>query len=128
MFFFKKWAIPGLFFIYFRLFKQHYNFTANKCEKCPSSKRLEPTTFGTRVSQHNHYIRAPSLSLIYILINGNLFIHFLQIGSINWSFYSVQLQPLLLHSLDRTACACIVLSTEAKRVQHLNKRLFICCN
>ena len=24
-------------FIFFRLFKQHYNFTTNKCEKCPSS-------------------------------------------------------------------------------------------
>ena len=33
---FFKWAIPGLFFIYFRLFKQLYNFT-DKCEKCPFS-------------------------------------------------------------------------------------------
>ena len=30
-------AIPGLFLIYFRLFKKHYNFTTNKCERCPTS-------------------------------------------------------------------------------------------
>ena len=36
--FFKKWANPGLFFVYFRLFKQTLQFfTTNKCEKCPSS-------------------------------------------------------------------------------------------
>ena len=35
--FFKKWANPVLFFIYFRLFRTHYKFY-NKyvCEKCPS--------------------------------------------------------------------------------------------
>ena len=39
-YFFKKLAIPGLFFVYFRLFKQTLLqfFTTNKCEKCPSSK------------------------------------------------------------------------------------------
>ena len=35
--FFKKWAIPGLFLIYFRLSSKYYNFKTNKYKKCPSS-------------------------------------------------------------------------------------------
>ena len=36
--FFKKWANPGLFFIYFRSFQtNNTTFTTNQCEKCPSS-------------------------------------------------------------------------------------------
>ena len=36
---FFKWAIPVFFFVYFRSLQtnKHYNFTANHCEKCPSS-------------------------------------------------------------------------------------------
>ena len=38
---FFKWANPGLFFVYFRLFQTNIItiFTANKCEKWPSSIR-----------------------------------------------------------------------------------------
>ena len=36
--FFKKWANPGLFFVYLCLFKQTLQFfRTHKCEKCPSS-------------------------------------------------------------------------------------------
>ena len=36
--FFKKWADPSIFFVYFRSFsnKHQYNFTSNLCEKCQS--------------------------------------------------------------------------------------------
>ena len=56
--FFKKWANPVLFFIYFRLFRTHYKFY-NKyvCEKMSihfTVPRFELTTFGTRVSSHDH--------------------------------------------------------------------------
>ena len=38
VFFLKKWANPGIFCIYFCLFKTHIIiFTTNKCEECPSS-------------------------------------------------------------------------------------------
>ena len=38
--YFFKWAIPGLFFVYFRSFQTNFTiFTTNKCEKCPSSIR-----------------------------------------------------------------------------------------
>ena len=38
VFFFWKWAILGLFFIYFQSFHtNNANFTAKQCEKCPSS-------------------------------------------------------------------------------------------
>ena len=39
--YFKKWANPGLFFIYFWSFQTNIItiFTTNKCEKCPSSIR-----------------------------------------------------------------------------------------
>ena len=42
--FLKKWANPGLFFIYFRSFQTNNTiFTANQCEKmsCPSSIRCQ---------------------------------------------------------------------------------------
>ena len=42
--FLKKWAIPGLFFVYFRLFQTNNTiFTTNECEKmsCPSSIRRQ---------------------------------------------------------------------------------------
>ena len=47
--YFKKWANPGLFFIYFWSFQTNIItiFTTNKCEKCPSSIRcweLNPWT------------------------------------------------------------------------------------
>ena len=32
-----KWAIRGLFLVYFRSFSNITNFTTNQCEKCPSS-------------------------------------------------------------------------------------------
>ena len=36
--FLKKWANPGLFFVYFRSFQTNITiFTTNICEKCPSS-------------------------------------------------------------------------------------------
>ena len=38
--FFKKWANPGLFFVYLWTFQKiNTNFTINQCEKCPSSIR-----------------------------------------------------------------------------------------
>ena len=38
VFFWKKWANPGLFFVYFRSFQTNNTiFIANICEKCPSS-------------------------------------------------------------------------------------------
>ena len=38
LFFFFKWANPGLFLFDFRLFNQtNTNFATNQCEKCPSS-------------------------------------------------------------------------------------------
>ena len=38
VFFFKKWANLGLFFVYFRSFQTNNTiFTTNQCEKCPSS-------------------------------------------------------------------------------------------
>ena len=38
-FFKKKWFIPSLFFVYFRLSKQTLQFLQEICEKCPSSIR-----------------------------------------------------------------------------------------
>ena len=51
-FFLKKWAIPGLFFVYFWSFshKHEYNFTTNQCEKMSiqyTTLGFEPTTFRT---------------------------------------------------------------------------------
>ena len=60
MFFFKKkWANPGLFFLYFRSFKRNIVtiFTTNICEKMSIQYTVlgfDPTTFGTWVSSHNH--------------------------------------------------------------------------
>ena len=39
--FLKKWANPGLFFIYFHSFTHITIFTSNKCEKCPFSIRCQ---------------------------------------------------------------------------------------
>ena len=55
---FLKWAFPGLFLIYFRLLQTKIrNFTTIKYEKMSIQYTVlgfEPTTFGTRVSSHNH--------------------------------------------------------------------------
>ena len=50
--FFKKWAIPGLFFVYFRSYsnKHQYNFTRNEREIMSiqyTAFGFEPTTFRT---------------------------------------------------------------------------------
>ena len=57
--FFKKWANPGLFIIYFRSFQTYIItiFTTNICENMSIQCRVpgfEPTTFGKWVSSHNH--------------------------------------------------------------------------
>ena len=57
--FFKKWAIPGLFFVYFWSYsnKHQYNFTRNEREIMSiqyTAFGFEPTTFRTWVSSHNH--------------------------------------------------------------------------
>ena len=44
-----KWAVTGLFFVHFRLFKQTLHFTTNKCEKMSIQYMVlgfEPTAFG----------------------------------------------------------------------------------
>ena len=56
---FKNWAIPGLFFIYFRLFKKYYNsYNKYMCKNVITIQYtlpgFEPMTFGTWVSSHNH--------------------------------------------------------------------------
>ena len=61
----KRWANPGLFYHLFSVFsnKHHYNFTTNVCEKMSIQYTVpgfEPTAFGTWVSSHNHYTRAPA--------------------------------------------------------------------
>ena len=65
--FWNKWANPGLFFIYFRLF----NHTLQSLKQCFMWKNVfkymvpgfKLTTFGTWVSFHNHWTRAPTLFL-----------------------------------------------------------------
>ena len=51
IFFFKKWANLGLFFVYFRSFQTNITiFTTNICEKMSIQYTVpgfEPTTFGT---------------------------------------------------------------------------------
>ena len=58
-FFLKKWAIHGLFFIYFRLFKQTLQFlqqiyVENVMYIQYMVPGFEPMTFETQVSCHNH--------------------------------------------------------------------------
>ena len=58
-YFFIKWANPGLFFVYFRSFKQTLFFYNKSMWKNVMSIQytapgFEPTTFGMRVSSHNH--------------------------------------------------------------------------
>ena len=56
-FFLKKWAIPGLFPIYFRLIKQTPQLYSKKCENMSIQYTVlgfKPTTFRTSVSSHNH--------------------------------------------------------------------------
>ena len=57
--FFKKWAILGLFFVYFSLFKQTLLFLQQKYVKKIMTIQytvtgFKPTTFETQVSSHNH--------------------------------------------------------------------------
>ena len=54
--FLKKWANPGLFFVYFRSFQTNnfYNKYMWKMSIQYMVPRFEPTTFGTQVSSHNH--------------------------------------------------------------------------
>ena len=52
-----KWAIPSLFFVYFRLFKQTLHFLLQNYVKMSiqyTVQGFEPTTFGSGVSSHNH--------------------------------------------------------------------------
>ena len=56
--FLKKWANPGLFFVYFWSFQTNTItiFTTNTCEKMSIQYMVlefEPTTFRMRVSSHN---------------------------------------------------------------------------
>ena len=68
---FKKWANPGLFFIYFRPSEETLQFfTTNKCEKISIQDTVpgfELTTFGTWASSHNQKIKAPAATLINVL-------------------------------------------------------------
>ena len=65
LFFLIKWAIPGLFFVYFHPIKQTFLiFTTIKCETMSIQYTVlgfEPTTFSTWVSSDNHNTRAPAL-------------------------------------------------------------------
>ena len=51
MIFFKKWANPGLFFVYFRSFQiNNAIFTTNQCEKMSlqyTALGFQPATFHT---------------------------------------------------------------------------------
>ena len=62
--FLKKWANPGLFFIYFRSFQTNNTiFTTNQCEKCPSSTwhwDSNPRPFD--MSRHTWPLHRPGLS------------------------------------------------------------------
>ena len=55
----KKWAILGLFFVYFRSFNKQYNFYNKSMWKNVMSIQypalgFEPLTFGMWVASHNH--------------------------------------------------------------------------
>ena len=55
--FFKKWVIPGLFFVYYNLFKQILHFVHQVMWKMTIQYMVlgfEPKTFRTWVSSHNH--------------------------------------------------------------------------
>ena len=61
----------GLFFIYFRLFKQTLQFLLQYMWKMSIQYmvvRFEPKVFRTRVSSHNHKTRAPPYLFDYLLI------------------------------------------------------------
>ena len=60
--FFKKLANPGLFIHLFSVFsnKHHYKFYNKLLSIQYTVPGFEPTTFGTRVSSHDHYTRAPA--------------------------------------------------------------------
>ena len=59
-YFFIKWANPGLFFVYFRSFQTNNTIFYNKSmwknvmSIQYTAPGFEPTTFGMRVSSHNH--------------------------------------------------------------------------
>ena len=64
---FYKWAIPGLSFVFFVFSSNYYNFSNKYMWKNVhrvSSSGIEPTTFWTWVSSHNHQTRA--IFLLYI--------------------------------------------------------------
>ena len=67
-----KWAILGVFSIYFRPFKQTLQFLQQIYVKIfmtiqYTAPGFQPTTFGTQVSSHNHKTRAPALSTRKVL-------------------------------------------------------------
>ena len=62
---FFKWLILGLFFVYFRLFKQTLQFEQQiyvnfLCRFSIQRRDWNPQPKGTRESSHNHYARAPA--------------------------------------------------------------------
>ena len=62
--FLKKWAILGLFFCFFSLFKQTLQFYQQINVKMSNQYMvmgIEPTPFRKQVSSHNHQNRAPAL-------------------------------------------------------------------
>ena len=67
--FLKKWSNPGLFFVYFWSFQTNIPNFYNKYmwKFFPSSIRCRDSnlTFGTWVSSHNHYTRAPALNRFF---------------------------------------------------------------
>ena len=69
--FFLKMGHPRpLFSIYFRLFKQTVQFL--QCEKMCiqyTVLRFEPTTFGTRISFHKYWTRAPARTVLYVCVH-----------------------------------------------------------
>ena len=65
VFFFKKWANPGLFFVYFWSFQTNNTiFTTNQCEKmsCPSSIRRQDSNPGPLERESPPITTRPGLS------------------------------------------------------------------
>ena len=63
--FFKKWANPGLFFVYFWSFQTNNTiFTTNQCEKmsCPSSIRRQDSNPGPLERESPPITTRPGLS------------------------------------------------------------------
>ena len=61
---------PGLFFVYYLVFKQAYYFTKHWCDKWSIKypvRGFELATTWLSVSSHNHQTRAHALSYIFVI-------------------------------------------------------------